>query len=190
MKNAIQRDSIMTVVSVAIVAALFVFTAYLPGRRSAIPINRSIDAAEQRLREIPVRIAELELLDAQIDRLETYLEEVDSVVPQEADLHSIIGEVAGLAKASQLKVTRLEPMPPVIANAYDVVPFRVNLSGSFAGVVEFLNGLSDQDRLFAIDELSMSHPTRQAGDSITVEMRFSTYVLRVENSGFAEFNAS
>lgn len=190
MTHSIRRDGVITIASVSIVAAGFFLVAYLPGRNAAVPVTRNIQAAEQSLREIPVRIAELELLSGRIGRLQNYLESVEPVIPAGADVHSIIGHVAGLASENKLKVTRLEPLPPVAAASYEVLPFRVHLSGSFEGIVRFLNGLERHGRLFAVDELSLNQPTKRHRSPVDVEMKFSTYVRHAEFADISGFDAS
>jgi Tfp pilus assembly protein PilO len=190
MNSGSRRETILAFGGICGLAALFLFVVYLPGRRDTGQIHGSIVGAEQMLREIPVRVAELEYLNTKIDRLQAYLRKSSASVPREADLHAIIGQVAALAETNNLRVTRLEPLSPITSESYETLPFHLTLSGSYPGVVRFLNGLSTQSRLFVVDDFSLDKAPQMPGASTEVDMRFSTYVRRIETAELDDFDAS
>ena len=110
MKDPIRRDSLITIIGLSLLVALFLFAVYLPGRQAAATVRGEIAAAERSIREIPLRIAELESLKKQINRRNDYLQQTEPLMPRAANVPTILRQVTDLAKHSDLAVTKLKAM--------------------------------------------------------------------------------
>lgn len=190
MKDPVRRDSLLTVVGLALLVAVFMFVVYLPGRNAADRLEREIAAAEQSIHDVPARIAELESLGAALGLRNDFLKETEQLIPGDSDLHTVICQVADLAENCGLAVTRLEPLPKTVHQSYQTLPFRVSFRGGFRGIVTFLRGLEERARLFTIEEFSITGENEQIGDNVDADIHFSVYVRRAESSESADNNAS
>jgi Tfp pilus assembly protein PilO len=184
MTRFFRKDSLITVCGLALLAAGYYFGILRPGAKFASKIRRGIASAEQSVREIPQRVAELESLKKEIDRRESYLRGTQALIPQNADLHTVVREVTRLADRSRLKITRLEPLPHALHDSYLVIPFRASLLGDFQGLSQFLRGLETQDRLITINDLSIGLEDEKTGKTEKAEVYFAVYAIRGENSDF------
>jgi len=180
MTSARTRDSLITIGGLALLAAGYYATVYRPGRMAVHQAQRGIATAQQSVQQIPHRVAELESLKQEIERRENFLRASETHVPRRADLHALVGEVTRLAEQAGLKVTRLEPLPQVTHRTYVVAPFHATLSGNFRGLANFLTALESQERLYAIQDLSITREDARAGGSESADVHFVVYVLREE----------
>ena len=189
MKDIARRDSLVTIIGLALLAAAFVFVVYRPSQRTEISIRREIAQAERSINDIPLRVAELESLGRDVEQRMTYLASTRKLVPRDRDVHIILSQIASLAEGASLTITRLEPLAPVPRETYGVLPFRVSLSGRFPGVLQFLRGLEERSRLFTTEELTLRQ-TSQAAGTVEVDLHFSAYVIRSGYVDSAGNNAS
>lgn len=190
MIDQVRRDSMLTVVGLSLLVAVFLFLVYLPGRKVSAAVERETAQAEQSIREIPRRIAELESLQQDIRTRNEYLHKTRRLLPRNADLHTVIRQVAYLANNSGLMVTRLEPVSVVEHDSYRTMPFRLSFKGRFRGMAMFLRGLEGRDRLFTVESFSLKLGNERAGDEIEADLHFSVYSRSEENAENGENNGS
>jgi Tfp pilus assembly protein PilO len=190
MKDPVRRDTLLTIIGLSLIAAVFIFAVYRPMQKACSEAQREIAAADQSIRDIPLRLAELKSLEDEIRLREEYLQQHHQLIPENADLHSVLRQVTNLARNSNLSVSRLEPMPPVEYESYRVVPFRVSFTGDFRGVATFAKGLESCGRLFSIEEIALNAADDKRPLGTSGDMYFSVYARRAEISDSTENNTS
>lgn len=177
MKDTQRRDSLLTVMGLAVLVAAFVFLLYLPGRRRADSLRQEMQQADQVIRDVPLRLAELESLNGEIARRTAYLAETQPLFLSDAGQQTIVGQVAELARQAGLTIARQEPLPLVEHKSFRAMPFRVTIHGSFQGICQFLYGLERQEHLITVDELTFHAQSRQTAQAVLAEVSFSVYVM-------------
>lgn len=188
MKSKLRIDSWVTIVGLTVLVAAFLIGAFLPERKRVARVRREIAETEQAIRDIPVRLAELELLERQINDRREHLNEAAALVPAETEMHVVLNQVARLAADADLTVTRLEPLPAVPYASYRAVPFRISFSGPFRGIALFLQGLESRPRLVAVEELSLKGEPAGSGDPAQGDVYFVVYARNADPAGSAENN--
>ncbi len=190
MNNPLGRDSFITIAILSVSVAGFLFGVYFPAQKSAERIDREIAAAQQSIREVPLRIAELESLCKNLCLRNDFLWRTQQLIPPEANIHSILRQVTKLANKTHLKITRLEPLPAIEHKSYAVLPFRFSFTGPFQGMAEFLRGLENQPRMFTLEELTISNQEEHSSQSREADLYFSVYVKNTESDDSAEYDTS
>ena len=185
MKDPVRRDNVLTIVGLSVISAVFVLAVYLPGHKAGARIRKEIQAAEQSIHDIPLRLAELEALQRDVDRRAAYLKQTAGLVPAMAGLHDVIQDVARSGKLAGLEVTRLEPLEPVAFKSYRGLPFRLSFRGPFRGFLEFSKGLESKSRLMSIEEISLRRQNTKDTQVIDGDIRFYVYV---NDSGSLDFD--
>ncbi len=187
---SLRRDSLITIAGVAVSAAVFVFAIYLPGGKLSRQTKREIAAASRTVCDFPLRVAELNSLHQSVRERVSFLDRSAVLVPGEANVHAVLGQVTRLADTANLTVTRLEPLPRIKHESYVTLPFRLSCAGGFLGIAEFLHGLEQESRLFAVEEFSITRPHEQTEQTAQADIYFSVYVNRAEYANSAEYDAS
>ena len=125
-------------ISLAAVAAAYMFFVWLPGRKQLAAIGEEIETK----REVVARAADLtKTLTASQKELEStravakkWLE----TAPDNRDLPAMFGRINAMAKESGLAVLRFDPEPLVVHEAIREIPLTIGCSGKFSQVFEFL----------------------------------------------------
>lgn len=190
MRDRTRRDGICTVAALLFLVAMFAFGVYLPGKKASAKVIQQISAAEDSIREIPVRVAELQMHKRLIAERHEFLRMNHDLVPDDVDLHTVLRQVADLARNCKVSVSRLEPATAPTQESYETLAFHLSFSGDFRGIIAFLNGLERSDRLFKIEELTLSREKAQVKRLTEGEMYFHVYARRDDDSESDENNAS
>ena len=190
MKDPVRRDNLLTIVGLSIIAAVFVFAIYLPGYRAAARLRAEISTAEHQIREIPVRVAELELLHQRLEARRKYLQERGSVFAADPGVHEIIHEVALAGSRAGLEITRLEPLAPSSAASFQTLPFRLSFRGRYHACMHFVHALELQSRLMRIEDLRIFSESGKSGSVVQGELNFAVYARKAEKREVAEKSES
>lgn len=190
MKDPVRRDTLLTIIGLALLVAGFMFAVYVPGKKACATSKRDIRAAQQMISDIPVRVAELEALANDVRKRGQYLQTALPLLPVDADLHSVVAQVSDLARKADLAEGAFEPLAAVKHKTYQVSSFRFSFSGQFRGIVAFLSGLENSDRLVTVDELSLTSSGQDRLGSLEGAVIFSVYARSAGLADSAENNAS
>lgn len=181
-----RRDSLIAMTGFTVVASTFIFTLYLPGHRDSSKVKAEIKSAEESIREIPVKVAELERLKNEIAERQSFVAGSQRLMPIDADIHGVLREVSDLARNAGLQVNRLEPQPPVEYETYLAHPFAMKFTGGFRGVMLLLRGLETRQRLYHVEEFSMKQENERSGENVEADVRFLVFSKRAEQPDSSE----
>ena len=187
MNEKLRRDSLITIISLAVVVALFTFVIYLPGLKSKQQLNKQIASIQEEIRAIPTKVEQLELLQKELQQREAFIKRMITHIPTDKDTHRVLQRVAQLANSSSLTVSSLNPGEPVPYATYLRQPFTVNVSGPYKGLIQFLNGLDTDSRLFNVSNLMLTSQYGENKGLIKGTIELSVYVLRDTESDFSDF---
>ncbi|MEQ8852578.1 type 4a pilus biogenesis protein PilO [Gimesia sp.] len=187
MNEKLRRDSLITIISLAVVVALFTFVIYLPGLKSKQQLNKQIASIQEEIRAIPTKVEQLELLQKELQQREAFINRMKTHIPTDKDTHRVLQRVAQLANSSSLTVSSLNPGEPVPYATYLRQPFTVNISGPYKGLIQFLNGLDTDSRLFTVSNLMLTSQNSENKQFVKGTIELSVYVLRDTQSDFSDF---
>lgn len=173
-----------------LVAGVFVFAVYIPQHKAIGKVKEEIAASERSIRDVPTRVAELESLRADLTRRMEYVNQARPGVPVDPDVHGVIHQVAELARNCNLQVWRLEPQAGAMRESYQTLPFKLNISGPYRGMLEFLKGLESSERLFQVLRFTIKQKNSKFGMNVDGDMDFVIYVNYAKNSDFSKINDS
>lgn len=187
MNDKLRRDSLITIISLAVVVALFTFVIYLPGLKTKQQLNQQIEEIQAEIIKIPEKVKHLEQLHRQLDQRKAFIKRLSRHIPAEKDTHQVLQRVALLANQSALTVSALNPGDPVVHETYLQQPFTLNVTGPYSGLLKFLNGLETENRLFSISNLVLSAENGGHRKHIKGTIELSVYALRDNQSDFSDF---
>ena len=109
MNDKLRRDSLITIIGLSVVVALFTFVVYLPGLKSKQRLNQEIEEYHQKISAIPAKVKQLEELHQQLDQRIAFINRLSQRIPVGKDTHQVLQRVAMLAKTASLTVSELNP---------------------------------------------------------------------------------
>ncbi len=188
MNEKLRRDSLITIIGLAVVVALFTFVVYLPGLKQKQQLNQEIAQIQQSIREVPEKVAQLEQLHQQLNKRLTFIKQHQHRIPSDKDTHQVLQRVALLAKRSSLTVSELDPEEFELYESYIRQPFLLSVSGPYSGLMEFLSGLDHEQRLFTVSDLTLTKKNEENKGFIKGTIELSVYALRGNQRDFSDFN--
>jgi type IV pilus assembly protein PilO len=93
-----------------------------------------------------------------IKQLESQLETLRSIVPDEQNTDAFIRTVFSDGAATSTSVRTFIPKPPEIKDYYVEVPFTVHLDGTYYSLLNFFDRLAHEQRIMSVSGLSLGTP--------------------------------
>lgn len=190
MNTNVRRENLLTILGLAVLVVGFLFVVYFPGRTATAKTRAEIEQAKQSIRNLPLRIAELESLKKEVARRQDFLNRTESLMPSSVDLHELLGHVAKLAEETNLNITQTKLLDPVEYGSYRAIPIQIGFQGRFSDVMQFIQGLEQQDRLCTFEDLTVESGTARNIGDVEGRVDFSVYVRRTGKSDSAENSSS
>lgn len=160
------------------ITLLFVVFVEGPTRKKIRQAELELQTSRTLLGGLPGHVQELENLQNRIKLSKAYLERTKNLVPPEDNVDQVLEIVTELGRRSTLNISRLEPIDPVPLDSYEELPFRLTARGSYEGINNFCHSLENGDRLFGVDELTLSGESGESEGNVELEMIFTAYVDR------------
>jgi type IV pilus assembly protein PilO len=130
---------------------------------------------------------QLPQFEAQVAELESRLESLRQVLPEEKDVADTLRRIQGLATKSNLAIQRFQPGKPVQQKMYAEVPYRLQAEGTYHNLGSFFDQISKFPRIINISEISIKAKSPVEPDrTITAECVATTFVLQEGAAGVAK----
>jgi type IV pilus assembly protein PilO len=116
---------------------------------------------------------------AQVTELETRLESLKAVLPEEKDVAEILRRVQGLATQSNLAIQRFTPQAQKQQPLYAELPYKVQAEGTYHDLGRFLDRISKFHRIINVSEISIKAKQQpEPNATIVAEYLATTFVLQ------------
>jgi type IV pilus assembly protein PilO len=116
---------------------------------------------------------------AEVGQLESRLESLSAVLPEEKDVADILRRLQALAAQSNLRIQRFTPQPSVQQAMYAEVPFKLQAEGTYHNLGYFFDRISRFPRIINISNITIkakNDPEPEA--TIVAECIATTFVLQ------------
>jgi len=157
-----QLGFIIVMIAVPLVCWHFVFQ----------PQNELIDSIQEDIRIRQEKLDEVESMAADLEGLESIVEDglhaielIESKLPRQQDVESILEQVWQIARTNGLVVKSVRSKKPVTAMVYMEQPLDVELEGPFEGYYSFMLALENLPRITRIFDLELEKITHLSGPS-------------------------
>jgi type IV pilus assembly protein PilO len=110
--------------------------------------NKVNEAFEQRQTEYRNRIAQLE----------TQLETLRSIVPDEQSTDEFMKTIFNTANAASIHVRTFVAAPLVNRDYYVEMPFNIHVDGTYWGLVNYFDRLAHEQRIISVTSISLGPP--------------------------------
>jgi type IV pilus assembly protein PilO len=170
------------------VAGLFAFY-YLyasPMQEDMAQRQRKLDALQADIRKSQAIAQRLPQFRAEVGELETRLETLKNVLPEEKDMGDLLRRLHTLALQSNLTIRNFKPAPaPVTKQLHAEVPINLEIDGAYHNLGLFFDRVSKFPRIIHIGAIDIKGKDKQEPNStITADFVATTFVL-LENKPVA-----
>lgn len=181
----------LILVSISLLSLIVFFCCvYFPGKDQVNLLRNQIQLAKLSIDEFPIQVQNQQRLQKDIQDRNRFLQVNHTRVPSQADVHAILQQIALLAKHNNVEIIRLEPGSIIEHRCYHELPFQMEISGSTYAVQQFLYSLELQERLFKIENISLSGKSDRSQQDIMGEMNISIYTFYEESNDIMDNDSS
>lgn len=149
--------------------ALIVFSIFAikPTLATIIDLKRQISDSEFAVKSLKTKLANLNTLSVQYERLQPDLPILFAALPQNPTPASVVGQVQQLALKKNVQVVTLQsttvglypPTKPGSGEKYFV--FNVTVQGNYASLVSFLTSITSFTRLTSIESIAYTKSEKE-----------------------------
>ncbi len=114
----------------------------------------------------------------EVTSLESQLERLRAVLPEEQDVADLLRRVQGMATQSNLSILTFAPHPTAKKQLHAEWPITLKLEGNYHDLGSFLERVSKFPRIINVGDIKIdARATQSAGSTVTAECTATTFVL-------------
>jgi type IV pilus assembly protein PilO len=134
-------------------------------------IQARIDKGMETARKLPE-------FRAQVGDLESRLESLKAILPEEKDVADLLRRIQSLAAESNLTIRHFRPRAIAMRELHAEWPIEIEVEGAYHSVGQFLDRVSKLPRIINVGSMEMTPPSRVSpGATVTVKCTAMTFVL-------------
>ncbi len=150
-----------------------------PAQAEMAQRQRKLDALQADISKGQAIARRLPQFRAEVAELETRLETLRTVLPEEKDMADLLRRLQMLAVQSNLTIRRFKPSPTMIPKELHAeVPIALELDGSYHNLALFFDRVSKFPRIIHMSDVNIRAKDRQEpASTISVSCTATTYIL-------------
>lgn len=143
------------------------YTSYVymikPANRDLVLQKEKLGQKTNKLRELKTAPAVLKDINAQLARLESSINILESKLPSENEIHTVLEDVTVIAQTNGLTAKSIRTLKQKFNNGYIEQPIKMELHGDFNSYYSFLLSLEKLDRITKIREMIIKRDAKKEG---------------------------
>lgn len=165
---------IVIMVVPVLLAALFVFKAYMPMVEEKSQLEEDLAQVQQKVEEGRLKVRKLNDLIAANEKLDADLKKATEILPTSAELTGLLETISGLVKESGLELKDWKRQKTVTdkSKLYAETEINVDVVGSYHELGDFMQRLDGLARLVTVSNLQMSS-AKLSGYEMEIPIKFT-----------------
>jgi len=179
--SKLKQHSWLVTVPLGIAAIAYVTLFFMPAMQAIAEIRLNVSGKQN-------YIAQAERMRPHYDNTVKSLDEANQYVGQwqgrlidATRLPVLFGQISRLAKSSGAVTNRFEPQAPIKYKSFDRVPLALAITGTFAEIQTFLQGLESLPAVIWVEEVKMNASGKDT-QTMTCEMNVAIFTNCAEKS--------
>ena len=169
------RAAVILIVFVAVTALGIWFTII----KDKLPTLQRAQEDEQTLRVTfenkQRKAANYDAYKAQLAEIEQSFGTMLRQLPGETEIPSLIVDISQTGLAAGLQEKLFQPQPEIPRDFYAEKPIRIQLSGSYHEIANFVSGVAALPRIVTLHDINITPEGQNAFDSLSLEVTAKTY---------------
>jgi type IV pilus assembly protein PilO len=169
------RAAVITLVFLAVTFAGIWFTIV----KDKAPVLKRAEAEEQELRVTfenkQRKAANYDAYKAQLAQIEQSFGTMLRQLPGETEIPSLIVDISQTGLAAGLQEKLFQPQAEVPKDFYAEKPIKIQLSGSYHEMANFVSGIAALPRIVTLHDINITPEQKDSFDSLSLEVTAKTY---------------
>ena len=181
----IEKDQIISGIVLIVMAAVFVFGAWMPMRGKKSALLGRIEQLNQQLGPQRAEVANLVGLVEQEQRLTFELEQATRYVPQDVQLAALLSDLNAQIEALGVQDAKIEQEDLIVGIDYQIIPLSLHLRGRFLPIFDLVRQIESMDRLVRINslEIALERAPWTPESLLRVDVQLDTFAAAPESEG-------
>ncbi|MCF7955818.1 MAG: type 4a pilus biogenesis protein PilO [Phycisphaerae bacterium] len=134
-----------------------------PANRQLALQQEQLEQKSRKLRELETAPTVFEDINTQLARLESSIGILESKLPPQKDIHTVLQDVTLIAQSNGLVPKTIRTLKQKFNNGYIEQPIKMELDGNFESYYSFLLSLEKLDRITKIREMTIKRDAKKEG---------------------------
>jgi len=167
----------------ALIAILFVLVVgggfYMTIIQGKAPILQAVEAEEANLwitfENKQKKAANYDAYKTQLEQMEQSFGTMLRQLPGETEIPSLIVDISQTGLAAGLQEKLFQPQPEVRRDFYAEKPIKIQLSGGYHEIANFVSGIAALPRIVTLHNINITPEAKDSYDQLTMEVTAQTY---------------
>jgi type IV pilus assembly protein PilO len=157
---------------------IFIFVLYLFYKFYYLPTKEKIEILKNDIYKLDLEIKKYkrciikaEGLNEKIKKRKEFLNTITALFPAKKEIAEVLQRIFDTAKKNNLEILLFEPQKEIPKDYYKIVPLKVEFTGNFKNIINFLNEINNLPCLIALNQIDF----RSTGKQLNVIATFYTF---------------
>ena len=172
----------ITLVLTLITLSFFGIFAIAPTLSTISKLQKELEDDQLVENKLKQKINNLSILQQKYADLQGSLPDVYSAIPKTPEIASFMGQIKQLAKKNNVSIISLQTFQVEavakgnLIKRYSSFNFNLSMEGDYENINEFLNGLTEMQRIISLDTLTISNVyDRKKGNILRLSIKGTAY---------------
>lgn len=159
---------IISILPAVILSVIIIILFILPKQKEIQELNTKIDAQNNEIAASEAKVAKLDILKKENERLVNRINELKEQLPEEKEISSLLKQVSDLGIASGLNIKAWRPGQKTTHPSGIVyeIPVSVEVEGTYHNLGYFLSSLTRLNRIVNISNMKLANPKLVKGENL------------------------
>jgi type IV pilus assembly protein PilO len=159
---------IISILPAVILSVIIVILLILPKQKEIKELNAKIDAQNNEIAASEAKVAKLDILKKENERLVNRINELKEQLPEEKEISSLLKQVSDLGIAAGLNIKAWRPGQKTTHPSGIVyeIPVSVEVEGTYHNLGYFLSSLTRLNRIVNISNMKLASPKMVKGENL------------------------
>jgi type IV pilus assembly protein PilO len=169
---------IIAILPAVILSVAIIMLVIMPKHKEIKALDAKIDTQNNEIAVSQAKVAKLDILKQENDRLIKRINELKEQLPEEKEISSLLKQVSDLGIAAGLSIKSWRPAQKATHSSGIVyeIPVSVDVEGTYHNLGLFLSSLTRLNRIVNISDMKLGSPKTAKGENLlSASFRASTF---------------
>jgi len=184
---------IISLVPAFVLSAAVIILVIMPKQKEIKELDAKIDVQNNEIAASQAKVAKLEILKQENERLIKRIDELKEQLPEEKEISSLLKQVSDLGIAAGLSIKSWKPGPKTTHPSGIVyeIPVSVDVEGTYHNLGYFLSSLTRLNRIVNISNMRLGSPKLVKSENLlSASFKASTFSAVPEGEGVKDDDKS
>jgi Tfp pilus assembly protein PilO len=164
-----------------IIFGLFYFLYYKGKNEELQSVREERIKTEAAIVELRAKKAQMDQIETEIEEMKVTLSQLETIIPLREEISDILRKIQQLAWDSRLNIEKFIPKADVDKEFYFEKPISIEITGNYHNLALFFDRLSNFSRLYNIEDFTIKSLRDQTDAStISAQSTATTYIFKEE----------